>query len=285
MKQIYIFLLLSLIGLSTYANTLELGFIADAGKKTTNAAMVLSSMSRNKVFNLVMAGDNLYSSTYDSVWQNWLSAGFNFQVTSIGNHNGGYAKEVAFFKMPGEYYSRNYGIDARFIVLNSDNQKTTPAQMKFLENELLTAKEQFIFLVYHHPSYTISHFHKWTEKRQFQLALRPLLWKYRSRITGILAGHDHLALIAQFNDLPVFISGAVQEVRSDSAVNQVQDGVNVKTLWFFQKKPHWTRLTFDSASNSARIDYIRAFDDKVVCTANVTTGHAAILEQNCITTN
>ena len=66
--------------------------------------------------------------------------------------------------------------------------------------------------------------------RDFQLAIRPLLIEYRSSITAVLTGHDHLAMIAEFGDLPVIISGAVQEVRNDVAVvDTSQDGVQIKT--------------------------------------------------------
>ncbi len=230
-----------------------------------------------------MAGDNLYNSSYNTVWTDWIKSGFSFDVTAIGNHNDGYKNEMAFFKMPGEYFSKVFENHVRFIVLNSDNKKNVNEQMSFLEQELLTAKEKMIFLVYHHPSYTLSHFHKWEEKRDFQLAIRPLLIKYRSRITAVLAGHDHLAMIAEFGDLPIIISGAVQEVRSDIAVaDSSQDGVRIKTDWYFDGKPYWTQMKFDTNFNSVAMDFIRATDDQVTCTVYVETGKALALDQNVV---
>lgn len=267
---------------SSFSANFTLGFIADGGKLTSKAKSVRESMARKGELRLVMAGDNLYSSDYRTVWADWIAAGFSFDVTAIGNHNDGYANEMAFFKMPGEFFSKVYSSYARFIVLNSDNNGNVKEQMDFLEQELKTAKEKMVFLVYHHPSYTLSHFHKWQEKRDFQLAIRPLLFKYRSKITAVLAGHDHLALVAEFGDLPVIIAGAVQEVRDDVALpTAVQDGVTVKTHWYFDGKPYWTQMKFDSSSDVVTVDYVRATDDQIRCSVFLKTGKPLALDQNC----
>lgn len=273
---------LVLVSSLAHAKPFELGFIADAGKLTQNAKVVRDSMVRKGELQLVMAGDNLYSSSYKKVWADWIAAGFSFDVTAIGNHNDGYENEINFFKMPGEYFSKVFENQVRFIVLNSDNAGNVKEQMKFLESELTTAKEKMIFLVYHHPSFTLSHFHKWQEKSEFQLAIRPLLIKYRSRLTGLLAGHDHLAMIAEFGDLPVIISGAVQEVRDDFPFpSSSQDGVQVKTDWYFDGKPYWAQMKFDTNSDSVTIDFIRAIDDQVSCSIYLETGRPLTLNPNC----
>jgi hypothetical protein len=257
-----------------------LAVIGDAGRTNTNSQMVRDSILRNGVKNSVLPGDNLYSGTYPKVWSPWSTAGINFDVVAIGNHNGGYAKEVAFFGMPSEYFTKV--IDgAKFIVLNSDNNNTGAVQAKWLETELSAATEKIIFLVYHHPTYTVSKFHVWTEKSKFQTAIRPIIWKYRSKITALMVGHDHLASIIHFNDLPVFLSGAVQEVRSDKPVNNVQDGVTVQTSWYFDNNAYWAKLTWDSQLATAQFDYIRGKDDRVSCTAVVNTGYRAKLDSNC----
>lgn len=256
------------------------GIIGDAGKTTSGAKQVRDSMIRQKVFKTVLPGDNLYSGTYDSVWTIWKTSGFTFDVVAIGNHSGGYPKEIAFFKMPSEYYAKV--IDGtKFLVLNSDNNNSGPQQAAWLNSELDKATEKLIFLVYHHPSYTISTFHNWEEKKKFQNAIRPVIWKNRSKITALIVGHDHLASLLHFNDLPVILSGAVQEFRKDKPVDYTSNSIHIKTNWYFDSKPYWAKLTVNAALGKAAVDYMRASDDKISCSATIETGHSAQMAANC----
>lgn len=262
------------------ARTNAFAIIADSGKTTSNSKKVRDSIVRNKISQLIMPGDNLYSSSYQNVWSPWQSVGMTFDLVAIGNHNSGYNNEVSFFKMPGEYYTKV--IDgARFIVLNSDNTQTATSQIIWLDQVLSQSTESLVFLIYHHPTYTISQVHTWQEKANFQTSLRPILWKFRSKITALLLGHDHLASILHFNDLPVILSGAVQEVRKDKPVNNTQDGVMVQTSWYFDSTPHWAKLTWDSQSAQAEVQFIRAGDDVVTCTAILGSNQKAQLQSDC----
>ncbi len=255
--------------------------IGDAGKTNSNSKLVRDSIARFQVSHLILPGDNLYNSNYNSVWTPWASMGMSFDIVAIGNHNGGYSQEVAFFKMPAEYFSKV--IDgARFIVLNSDSDSTGPEQAAWLDQTLSRSVEPITFLVYHHPTYTVSSFHTWQEKSKFQKALRPVLWKHRSKITALLVGHDHLASILHFNDLPVILSGAVQEVRKDTPVSNTQDGVKVQTAWYFDSTPHWAKLDWDVQSGSAQVQYIKASDDSISCTAVLRASQKAQLQSDCL---
>jgi hypothetical protein len=188
---------------------------------------------------------------------------------------------MAFFRMPGEYFSKVYPGIARFIVLNSDNNSTGSTQASFLDSELTAATEPFVFLVYHHPTYTLSHFHGWKDKKKFQQAIRPVLWRHRAKITALLLGHDHLALLAHFNDLPVIISGASKDQRSDTPINNTQDGVAVRTGWFYDRNAYWAKLRLDSVTREAQVGFIRSRDQRESCTATLVTGRAALLSSNC----
>jgi hypothetical protein len=170
----------------------QMAVIGDAGRTTPSSRLVRESIAKSGIQRLVLPGDNLYSGSYQSVWNPWISARLSFDVVAIGNHNGGYRQETAFFSMPSEYYAKV--IDgARFLVLNSDNESTAAAQANWLNTELRSAREPLVFVVYHHPSYTISTFHNWEEKAVFQRALRPVIWANRAKITALLVGHDHVA--------------------------------------------------------------------------------------------
>lgn len=220
------------------------------------------------------------SSRFDvAAWRPWLDEGFQFPVVAIGNHNSGYRKEIQFFGLPGETYS--YVIDgrARLIVLNSDNKKTVKQQMRFLEEELMASREAMNFIVYHHPTYTMTKDHTWTERREFQIAIRPLLKKYRSKLTAVILGHDHIATIGHYDDLPYLLSGAGQNMRKGYVRDDFQDGTHVRTEWVVGGFPVWMRLELESAG--AVVTAFRASDDKALCTAELVTGIRAKMHADC----
>ncbi|MGE3760382.1 MAG: metallophosphoesterase [Pseudobdellovibrionaceae bacterium] len=259
----------------------EFAIIGDAGRVNNKSKMVRESILRQSVTQLILPGDNIYSSssTYQGVWGPWQNAGMTFDVVALGNHNNGYSNEMNFFKMPSEYYSKVVE-NARFIVLNSDHNSAGPQQATWLERELTAATEPMIFLIYHHPTYTISRAHTWDERSKFQNAIRPVLWKYRPKITALIVGHDHLASLLHFNDLPVILSGAVQDVRKDKPVDNVQNEIRVKTAWYFDSTPHWAKLSWNQ-TGLAQVQFIRASNDLVTCTASLPTGAKALLHSDC----
>jgi predicted phosphodiesterase len=269
----------ALLASFVWADT-ELAVIGDAGRANSNTRTVMASLQRAGVTRLVLPGDNLYSGTYSQVWDSWRTAGFTFDAVAIGNHHGGYAEEMRYFGMPSEYHSRVIG-GARFLILNSDNDRSAAAQATWLDQELTAATESLVFLVFHHPSYSVSRFHRWEEKPNFQRAIRPVFWRHRSKITALLVGHDHLATLIRFDDLPVILSGAVQEVRRDSPVDNLQEGVSVKTDWYFDDNPYWANLKIADDLSQATVDYVRARDDYRACTAILRTGREAELQPNC----
>jgi predicted phosphodiesterase len=279
--RIIVLLLSSVCTSALPAANLKFGVIGDAGLWNSNSEGVQKSMIRSSVKNLILPGDNLYHSTYADVWGHWTQKGFSFDVVAIGNHTAGYPQEIAFFRMPAEFFSVVKGT-SRFIVLNSDNKTNVPAQAAFLEAELTRATESSVFIVYHHPTYTLSRTHVWTEKSDFQLAVRAIFKRFRSKITALVVGHDHLALLAHFGDLPVILSGAVQEVRADTPRSGVQDGVQVTTNWFFDGSPYWAQLEIPATGRTVQVDFIRASDDQKSCSISIKTGERAIMSPNCM---
>ncbi len=270
--------------IATTASPLVFAVAGDAARWNANSLSARDSMLKLGVTRLVMPGDNIYKPhlTYAEAWANWISKGFTFDVVAIGNHNLGYAEEIAFFKMPGEYFSRAYpGI--RFMVLNSDNETNVTAQLRWLQGELKRANEPLQFVVLHHPTFTTAtQGHVWTEKRELQIGLRKLLKKYRPQITALLVGHDHLAELLRADDLPIVLSGAIQEVRQDMQLDNVQEGTHVRTLYYFGSEPTWVRLSAGTGGkNIATVDFIRAKDSAITCTAKIVTGSAPELQPNC----
>ncbi len=292
--RISICLLWASVGSALFSQHSEFAIIGDGGAITQASAMVRQSIHRANVQQLILPGDNLYDhkkTTYEKVWEPWTSLGMRFSMVAIGNHRDNYTKEMKFFSMPEEFYTYKIGT-ARFIVLNSDNEDRAMEQAEFLDKKLQETRSSYVFLIYHHPSYTVSTFHEWTEKKKFQLAIRPIIWKYRHKITAILVGHDHLASLIHFNDLPVILSGAVQEVRTDKMVAYTDtidshNGVVVQSSWYFDHEPYWAKLSVPDENarkdSPAFVQFIRAQDSYIACTAQLRTGQAAQLGPNCAT--
>lgn len=245
--------------------------IGDAGVWNNLTRQVRDSIREGSVTKLILPGDNIYDpqDTYEKVWAPWR--GFDFSVVALGNHHQGYQAEMDFFGMPGEFFAKTYGQHIRFIALNSDNPANVKEQKKFLESQLKKAQERYIFLVYHHPSYTVSRFHRWDQKREFQLAVRPLLKKYQSKITALLVGHDHLAALMTVHGIPMVVSGATHEVRPNPAILNytTPEGVRVETRWMHRPYPVWVRLDVDPSTDQVWLNFVNAATRRVECSARI----------------
>lgn len=275
-----------LVGAQSFADISSYAIIGDAGLWSPPTESVRDSIRRTGVRQLILPGDNLYQSesgnTYDRTWIPWREFGFVFKAVAIGNHSGGYPAEMKYFGLPGEFYSVQPTPHIRFIVLNSDDTANVPAQAEFLEKQLRNATEPFVFLVYHHPSYTVSKNHTWQEKGQFQNAIRGLIGQYRNKISGLIVGHDHMASLISVNDLPLIVSGAVRDTGKQKPVDYVDHGVRVKTQWLFDHTPHWTRLDIDSDKNIFQIIFVRAQDSRAVCSVLFTAkAHEGKMSPSC----
>lgn len=270
-----------LISFSCWASAapLEFAILADAGAWNANSKALLASIFKTSVRDLILPGDNLYltKKSYTETWGHWKEKGFRFPVVAIGNHSKGYVAEKGYFQIPDENYVYRAGPETIFLVVNSDNQFWEKSQVSWLERELSKAKSEFIFIVYHHPTYdVVGNGHRWTDRKEFQQLIRPVLTKYRSKITAVINGHDHVAALLRFDDLPVIISGATQNPTSRSQVNNTQFGVVVKTDFFGQPVPQWAHLTIDEEKKSALIRFIRAEDNVTVYESCLITGKPSV---------
>lgn len=273
MNLIKLFLITLLFTSCVTAQNLQFALVGDAGRWNKNTQVLKESLKSYKTFDLVMPGDNLYDGTYEKAWNPWIQDGFKFPVVALGNHNDTYQKEIAFFNMPGEYFSKKFTDgQLQYMVLNSDNKNNISEQMVWLENELTTSTAKQIYLVYHHPSRTVAS-HTWGEKKAFHLALTPIISKHRSKITALIIGHDHIAALIHFNNLPVIISGSTQNPRTERPVNNVQSGITVRTDLHYDSEPYWVQQIVNN--NNSDFVFIRAKDNKVMCKANIVTGQEA----------
>ena len=271
MKKTSLFFATLVFSILTLAEELKFAVVGDAGLWNSNSKMLLESIIKYDSKKMVMPGDNIYSGTYEKAWAPWKTAGVTFDVVAIGNHHLGYANEVKFFGMPGEYFAKTYlNGEVVFFVLNSDNTKTVNEQMAWFESQLKATAAQQVYVVYHHPSLTVGE-HKWTEKKAFQIKIRSLFKTYRRKITAVIVGHDHVAALINFDNLPVIVSGSAQSPDKGSPVNNVQEGIQVRSQIYLSAQPYWVQQV-TSGGNSAEFNFIRAKDNKVLCKAVIQTG-------------
>ncbi len=247
------------------------GIVGDAGHWNTNTQAVRDSLMRQNHFDLILPGDNLYRGTYDQTWQPWKNQNFRFDIVALGNHHDGYENEISFFQMPGEYFKKTLPQDrTTFYVLNSDNTKNVSEQLSWLDQELSADQTTFVFIVFHHPNLTVTKSgHAWTEKKQFQETLRPLLKKHRSKITALINGHDHIASLHYFDDLPVIVSGSTQSPDNSKPINNIQSGIKVSTKAFYSGEPLWVSLAINDQTSTATVNFYRANDDTLLFTTNL----------------
>lgn len=267
---------------SASAQPVRLSFLGDAGRWNAQTKELKESMERMSVRRLVMPGDNLYKGTYDAAWGPWQKSGFEFPIVAIGNHHAGYANEIQYFDMPGEVYSKTLDGFLKFIVLNSDNKTTVDTQMDFLTSELRSATEPFVFVVYHHPTFTLTKDHVWTERKKFQEAIRPILVAYRKKITAVVLGHDHIASMGHFGDLPYILSGSGQNLRRGQDVDNVQEGTRVISGWLRGGDAIWIQMEAVAQKPTIEFKAIRAKDDQSLCTVQIATGQLAKFGADCL---
>ena len=274
---------------SAIAGNLPYGIVGDMGRWNANTQLIRDSMIRMNTKNLIMPGDNLYekSQGYKDVWSPWTSNGFVFSYTAIGNHHSSYEDEVAFFKMPGEYFaSVDKEKDIRFIILNSDNEENVQEQMKFLQEQLSASRNTFNFIMYHHPSFTVSDRHEWEERTKFQKSIRDIVKDNKNTISGLIWGHDHLAATFDFEGVPVFLSGSAENPRL-GVVQPGNLGFQFQDVWLATPgQPYWLKLEAVAGDRNGLVfKYIRARDDQVMCTMKLVAPHAISYQPDCQTEN
>lgn len=274
-------------GASAAAAPSVFGVFGDAGVRTPDTDRVRRSLKKDEVTQLILAGDNLYDldQSYDEVWGGWRNEGFTFPVVALGNHLRSYEEETRYFGLPGEFYSRRIP-GARFIVLNSDNERNVPQQLDFLDRELEAAAgpgNGFVFLVFHHPTFSVSERHGWKEKEAFQLGVRAALRKHSSKITAVIVGHDHIASLLDVDGIPLIVSGATFEQLPSAPRAYVDSGFRVETKWLYRGGSHWMRLDVDPAKDQAWINFVRADTGDVSCSAKI-SARPMKLNDNCART-
>lgn len=232
--------------------------LGDAGVKNNTTQLLKQSLAVNNFKEIISLGDNLYKpfQSYEYVWNDWKQEGFQFPLVAIGNHHSSYDAEVSYFKLPGEYYAKEFN-GALFVVLNSDYKLNADIQVRWLDHVLSNAKQKMIFLIYHHPSVTLNSYHAWEDRLRFQTGVRSLIKKHAPKITALLNGHEHSTAIYLLDNVPMVLSGASFEQFKPVLPISADPLFQVSLGWGAKEGFWWSKLDFNSETNEVWIHYLR----------------------------
>lgn len=255
----------------TIQNWDSYAIVGDAGIRNSTTEALRRSLAANKMFRLIMPGDNLYlpNSSYAATWDVWKKEGFQFPLVAIGNHHKGYENEVAYFGMVAEYYAVE-SKGALFLVLNSDNKNNYSKQIEWVDQALTRSNYPLTFLVYHHPSITLTDTHNWEERPGFQDGMRAVIKKHANKITSLIVGHDHAAGVFMMDQVPLVLSGASWESRKIRLPIKKDPEFTATGLWATTQGGFWwAKLDYNVLTKEVYVHFNRFDKQQNVCTFRI----------------
>jgi predicted MPP superfamily phosphohydrolase len=170
---------------------------------------------------VVLVGDNIYGSDrpqdyekkFERPYKPLLDAGVKF-YGSLGNHDAREQRFYKLFNMDGKlYYSfKAPKQDVRFIALESSYMQ--PEQIKWLEEALSSAREEWKIVFFHHPLYSSGLTHGSDDR--LRAVLEPLFIKHG--VSLVLNGHDHIYERSKpQHAITYFVTGSGGKLREDGA--------------------------------------------------------------------
>ncbi|HEY6365527.1 MAG TPA: metallophosphoesterase [Candidatus Binatia bacterium] len=174
---------------------------------------------------VLMLGDNLYprgdprvaKPHFEQPYADLLKAGVKFYPV-LGNHdlqtNDG-RDQIAYFKMPGRWYSVQKG-PLEFFMVDSARPQVTKQQMTWLDTALSSSTARWKIVAMHLPIYSSAHDSLNDLNWWLKIFLEPLLVKHR--VSVVLSAHDHFyERIKPQRGIYYFVSGGggaeVREVK------------------------------------------------------------------------
>ena len=178
----------------------------------------MASLHARFPFEMVaLVGDNLYGSErpddfrkkFEVPYKPLLDAGVKFYA-SLGNHDSREQRYYKLFNMEGKlYYSfKAPRQDVRFIAL--ETTYLVPEQIKWLEEELKSSREDWKIVYFHHPLYSSGGTHG--SDLKLRETLEPLFVKYG--VSVVFSGHDHIyERILPQKGVQYFVTGSGGKLR------------------------------------------------------------------------
>jgi 3',5'-cyclic AMP phosphodiesterase CpdA len=162
-----------------------------------------------------MLGDNIYGGQgprdldrkFTQPYKALLDAGVKFYA-ALGNHDSQNNRNFPPFNMDGRRYYSYAVKNVRFFVI--DSNALDAGQMKWLEDALRSATDEWKICYFHHPLYSDGRTHG--SDVSLRVLLEPLFVKYRVNV--VFSGHDHIyERIAPQKGITYFVDGSGGELR------------------------------------------------------------------------
>jgi predicted phosphodiesterase len=179
------------------------------------AAQLVTAHQKFPFDTVIMLGDNLYGSQepkdfvskFEQPYKPLLDAGVKFYA-ALGNHDNQNNRFYKPWNMNGERYYTFAKRNVRFFALDSDY--LDPKQLKWLEDELKKARDDWKISYFHHPLYSSGGAHG--SEIDLRVLLEPLFVKYGVNV--VFSGHDHIyERITPQKGIYYFVSGSGGQLR------------------------------------------------------------------------
>jgi hypothetical protein len=208
---------------------------------------------------VILVGDNLYGGErasdfrrkFEIPYKPLLDGGVKFYA-SLGNHDARNQRNYKLFNMDGKlYYSfKAPKQDVRFFALESSYP--VPEQIKWVEDELKNAREDWLIPYFHHPLYSSGDRHG--SDLRLREMLEPLFLK--SNVSVVFNGHDHFyERVKPQKGIAYFVVGSGGKLRAgniDRSTGLTALGFDTD-LTFLVAEIFEDQLTFNAIARSGRV--------------------------------
>jgi len=244
-------------------DALKFGVMGDFGTGKREQYQLGEQMARvhsQFPFTLMLTvGDNLYGGSkakdflnkFEKPYKALLDAGVKFHA-SLGNHDSRQQSVYEPFNMDGETY---YTFKApkqsvRFFAMESSY--LDPTQLKWIERELESSRDDWKIPYFHHPLYSSGGRHgSDLPKRK---VLEPLFIKYG--VSVVFAGHDHVyERVKAQNGIVHFVVGSSGQLREGNIDRSTgfSDYVNATEQAFLAVEISGDEMHFNAVSRSGKV--------------------------------
>jgi 3',5'-cyclic AMP phosphodiesterase CpdA len=228
------------------------------GDSRSNAGahrMVVERIRREVPDFLVGTGDMVDDGSQDRQWQEFFDIERellreNVLFPAVGNHDRqGRGRTADNFRKyfalpensldPERYYAFSYA-SARFLVLDSNAYSfSLTDQTAWIERELQAARLdpriEHVFVIMHHPPFSVSLHGGQTELRE---RWTPLFEKYH--VTAVFSGHDHVYTRAEHEGVRYFVTGGAGAPVYPRA--RRPSPIDVAAVQYFERVHHYLQV-------------------------------------------
>ena len=236
-----------------------LGDFGTGGHEQYELAAQMAKLHQRFNFNtVILVGDNLYGSQkasdfvkkFETPYKPLLDNGVKFYA-SLGNHDVRNQRNYKLFNMDGKlYYSFSPKRNVRFFALESTYP--VPEQIKWVQDELAGAREDWKIAFFHHPLYSSGERHG--SDTQLRDTLEPIF--LQNGVSVVFSGHDHFyERVKPQKGIGYFVVGSGGKLRDGNIDRRspiMAKGFDTD-LAFLAAEIDGDRMTFNAISRSGQV--------------------------------